>query len=65
MTVMTIETVDPREMGMSPGISCWQKERTPAGGGGGTCLPERFLRVPKNSSDLPWDETEALAVMGQ
>lgn len=43
----TIETVDPREMGMSPRISCWQKDTSQRG----TFLPERFLTVLKNSSD--------------
>lgn len=53
----TIETVDPTEMGMSPRISCWQKERTPARG---ELVSQRDFSQFRRTHQM-----RALTVMGQ
>lgn len=39
----TIQVMDPKEMEISPGISCWEKEKAPAKGE--TQLLHRFQPV--------------------
>lgn len=58
-----IKTTDSKEMAISPGVSCWEKEKVSPRGD--TCLPERGCTQPAPCQSTFEDKAEVQTSMGQ